>query len=271
MHTLFRPISHSWVASHPNPIGVVEFIGGAMYGMVPHLAYAYFLSRLYEAGYSVIAVPTPPGFQHGAIAQGLLHERNTIRSLLQYPSDLPHIWVGHSLGCKYISLLEASGKIMDQPSLLIAPDISDTSDALPIPALSRLLDRWQLGANPTRRDTQALIESSPFFNLTALISFEDDTIAGNGSGAIAQSDVAWFLHALKNRQGAQILWHELPGQHREPIGVKLGDLVIRPNRTKPFVPIISRQLESLTCELLAKLVVFSQAASGTRVLVASSD
>ncbi|EKQ69101.1 Protein of unknown function (DUF1350) [Leptolyngbyaceae cyanobacterium JSC-12] len=105
MHAPFRPISHSWVASHPDPIGVVEFIGGTMYGIVPHLSYAYFLSRLYEAGYSVIAVPAPPGFQHSAIAQGLLQERTIIRALLQYSPEFPHIWVGHSLGCKYISIV----------------------------------------------------------------------------------------------------------------------------------------------------------------------
>lgn len=32
MFTPFQPIAHSWVAKHPNPIGVVEFIGGALYG-----------------------------------------------------------------------------------------------------------------------------------------------------------------------------------------------------------------------------------------------
>lgn len=260
MQTLFEPIAHSWVARHPQPIGVVEFIGGALYGLVPHLAYAYFLDCLYQAGYTVIAVPVQPGFDHQTIAQNLLLERDQIRTLLHYPPNMPHVWVGHSLGCKYITLLEVSGEIIDQPSLLLAPDISDTSDALPIPALADLLDRLHLGAKPTRKETQTMVRASSLFNLTALISFEDDRIAGNQSGSIDQSDVAWFLQELQSKQGSQIFWREILGEHREPIGIRSGSSIIRPNLTHPVISISQRQLESLAIDLLSKLLFYVKGA-----------
>jgi hypothetical protein len=71
---------------------------------LPHLTYAHFLNNLHQAGYTVIAVPFPRGFNHGAIAQCLLAERDAIRAELVYPSEMPHLWVGHSLGCKYIAV-----------------------------------------------------------------------------------------------------------------------------------------------------------------------
>jgi len=254
MSTHFQPIAHSWVAKHQNPIGVVEFIGGALYGTLPSLTYSHFLSCLYDAGYTVIAVPFPMGLNHAAIAERLLAERDSIRAELAYPPEIPHLWVGHSLGCKYIALLEAKGKIMNQPSLLMAPDISDTCDALPIPALADLLDRYHFGVTPTRRDTQRLICDSRLFNLTALISFQQDTIAGNKDDTHNCSDVAWLIQELQNRQGAYFPWAEIPGGHREPIGIRLENVVLNPNLQQLLDPIALRQLEPLAIDFLSKLM-----------------
>ena len=250
----FRPISHSWVARHPEPIGVIEFLGGAFYGSFPSIAYSHFLNSLFEAGYTVIAVPFRFGFNHLAIAQGLLQERDQIRAELNYPSTIPHLWVGHSLGCKYIVLLETMRSILDQPSLLIAPDISDTRNALPIPSLADLLDRLKLGAVPNRQETQRRILDSSLFNLTALISFRQDTIAGTLSGSPDESDVAWFAQTLSRKQKANPIQQEIPGGHREPIAVRLANWVVRPPGHQGWLePICDRQLESLAIEMLSEL------------------
>jgi hypothetical protein len=42
----FQPLSFSWVAIHPNPKGVVQFIGGAFFGTFPTVFYRYFLAGL---------------------------------------------------------------------------------------------------------------------------------------------------------------------------------------------------------------------------------
>ncbi|MBM0741479.1 DUF1350 family protein [Phormidium sp. CLA17] len=254
MSTHFQPIAHSWVAKHPDPVGVVEFIGGALYGTLPSLTYSHFLTCLYDTGYTVIAVPFPMGLNHAAIAERLLTERDSVRAELAYSSEIPHLWVGHSLGCKYIALLEAKGKIMNQPSLLMAPDISDTRDALPIPILADLLDRYHLGVTPTRSETQRLICDSRLFNLTALISFQQDNIAGNKDDTDANSDVAWLIQELQNRQGAYFPWAEIPGGHREPIGIRLENVVLNPNIRQFLDPIALRQLEQLAIDFLSKLV-----------------
>ena len=263
MSIQFKPISHSWVAENPNPIGVVQFIGGAFYGTLPTFSYRYFLRNLFEAGYTIIAVPFQFGLNHGEIAKGLLDERDRIRQALGYPETLKHFWVGHSLGCKYIALLEAysgqaiaQGKksIIDEPSLLIAPDISDTKDAVPIPGLAPLLDSWGIGVRPTKKETQDLIRNSGLFNLTALISFDKDTIAGTKDEPIDKSDVAWFINELEYKRNKPLLREEIPGGHREPIGIMLGDSLVD---TNPFDGILEsiekRQLEPLAIQFLAEL------------------
>jgi hypothetical protein len=35
----FQPVSFSWVAVHPQPKGVVQFIGGTFFGSLPTLFY----------------------------------------------------------------------------------------------------------------------------------------------------------------------------------------------------------------------------------------
>ncbi|MBE9177691.1 DUF1350 family protein [Oculatella sp. LEGE 06141] len=226
MNLIFKPISHSWVAKHPHPIGVVEFLGGALYGSSPTIGYSHFLSSLFEAGYTVIAVPFSFGFNHEAIAQSLLVERDVIRQELNYPDSLPHFWIGHSLGCKYIMLLEALDVIFDQPSLLITPCISDTKDALPSPSLARWFDRHQLGVRPTKQATQELVHNSDLFNLTALLSCRDDAIAGNQQQLPETSDVAWFAQQLIQKQGDNSLCREIAGGHREVLAVRLGRYMV---------------------------------------------
>jgi hypothetical protein len=154
----------------------------------------------------------------------------------------------------YIALLEAAGKIMNQPSLLLAPDISDTRDALPISALADLLDRYHLGATPTRRETQRLICESRLFNFTALVSFQQDNIAGNQNDTSDRCDVNWLIQELRARQGGYFLWDELPGGHREPIGIRLNDRVLRPSFSQMLQPIAMRQLERLAIAFLSKLM-----------------
>jgi Protein of unknown function (DUF1350) len=250
----FEAIAHSWVAKHPSPIGVVEFLGGALFGTLPTVSYRHFLGILYDAGYTIIAVPFRFGFNHDAIAHSLLSERDQIRAELQYPDHIPHFWVGHSLGCKYIVLLEAYGKIMNQPSLLIAPDISDTQDAMPLKGIASWLDRHRLGASPTRQATQVLVESSRLFNFTALLSFQQDRLAGTRAQSPLVSDVAWFAQALERQQGCLLVSQEVPGQHEEPIGVQIGRSVYRVDQNGMAVePISMRQVESVAIAFLSQL------------------
>lgn len=260
MSTIFKPIAHSWIAIHSNPIGVVEFIGGALFGSVPIISYDYFLRSLYEAGYTIITLPFRFGLDHQYIAESLLAERdNVFKQIADSHQGLLRFWVGHSLGCKYIVLLEAAQKIWDQPSLLIAPDISDTKEAVPIPLVPELLDKIGIGVEPTREETRKIIEQSNLFNLTALISFDKDKVAGTASEPVEKSDVALFIYELEDKKNRRLLRKQIPGKHEEIVGLRVRNL----NGSVSFVDIDltdgifenvkQRQLEPLAIDFLAKL------------------
>jgi len=115
----FKPVSHSWVALHPQPKGVVQFIAGAFFGTFgPMLFYRYLLQCLFEQGYTIILLPFNFTFNHYVEAGFLMREQYEILPELvkmasvagydyeAYLDDKNFSWIGHSLGCKYISLLE---------------------------------------------------------------------------------------------------------------------------------------------------------------------
>jgi hypothetical protein len=299
----FMPVSSSWIAIHPHPKGVIQFIGGAFFGTFPTVFYRYFLQTLFAAGYTIVALPFRFSFRHWRIAIDLLKEQEILRGelakiadKLEYDSALYHektsyYWLGHSLGCKYIALLEfLSGQqwqqiaqnctgvnidlevkaiiaaadldgvsILDQRSLLIAPDISDTESAIPIRSIASLLDRIGWGVKPNRKQTQCFIERSRLFNLTALISFDKDTLAGSQSDSLKSekirenSDVLWAIEQLKQRK-FPILYRELPGKHLEPIGIRIGEYIVDFNPFDKFIePLQIRQLENCTLKFIDEL------------------
>ncbi len=299
----FQPVSFSWVAVHPQPKGVVQFIGGTFFGSLPTLFYRYFLQQLFEEGYTVVALPFRFTFRHWPIAIGLLKEQEILRTELTkiaqrlgYESEIyqepsSYFWVGHSLGCKYIALLEFLSdegypnivdkfcdrpdyeqiqslienlgidrpSIKDQPSLLIAPDISNTESAIPVRALAQLLDRFRLGVLPTREQTQCFIDSSSLFNLTAIISFDRDDIAGSINDIKKSpeqqklSDVLWLTEHLSNRK-LPLLSEEIEGKHLEPVGIKIGNYIVDLNPWDKFIkPLKCRFLEYWSVHFLDAL------------------
>lgn len=315
----FRPISSSWVAIHPNPKGIIQFMGGAFFGTFPTIFYQYFLRKLFAAGYTIVALPFRFSFRHWPIAISLLQEQAVLRDEIievakklgykysTYQKETNYFWVGHSLGCKYIALLEILGDLRDdlavaeksisqctrqskaqisqveesiaqeniqalnlsikgQPALLIAPDISDTQSAIPKPLafLARFLDQVGLGALPTRKETQCLISKSSLFNLTALISFDQDAVAGNQKDQdVENSDVRWLIDQLKSR-AFPILHQEIPGKHLEPIGIRVGHYIVDLNPFDKFIkPITCRHLEPLTMQFLEELSQRVESATST--------
>ena len=64
-------------------------------------------------------------------------------------------------------------------------------------SLARLLDKVGLGVLPTRKQTQCFIACSSLFNLTALISFRDDTVAGNERNK---------FRSQENQDNSDVLW-----------------------------------------------------------------
>ncbi|MEO1005512.1 MAG: hypothetical protein AAFW67_06595, partial [Cyanobacteria bacterium J06638_38] len=141
------------------------------------------------------------------------------------------IWVAHSLGCKYIALLEIQKDIIDQPSLLIAPNIGSTRNAVPFDWLAHLLDKYNLGVRPSREITKQWIEQSinagELFHITSLLSFKQDCISGNSNGEQkcakkgllpnppSTDDVRWLNQLLQNRPEYIYSFAEINGSHTQ--------------------------------------------------------
>lgn len=119
----FFPLNFSWVALHPEPIGVIFFIGGAFFGTFPTFFYRYLLRHLFDQGYTIIALPYRFTFRHWSVAISLVQQQDAFRKAIideakhrhydyQIYQEEPksqkanYFWLGHSLGCKYIALLE---------------------------------------------------------------------------------------------------------------------------------------------------------------------
>ncbi|MBC1223008.1 DUF1350 family protein [Nostoc sp. UCD121] len=124
----FKPVSHSWVALHPKPKGVIQFIAGAFFGTFgPMLFYRHLLRSLFEQGYTIILLPFNFTFDHYVEAGFLMREQYEILPELirmasvegydyeAYLDDKNFSWIGHSLGCKYISLLEGFTALPPEP------------------------------------------------------------------------------------------------------------------------------------------------------------
>jgi hypothetical protein len=305
----FQPISQSWVAIHPQPKGVIQFIGGVLFGSFPTISYKYFLKQLFDAGYTIIALPFRFTFNHWSVAVTLLEEQYLIHPELinqaqklgydyeAYLDSQNFYWVGHSLGCKYIALLEflsgdreqvqnaiqknlskncknqtiakicnyyeiidldfknsqqelekytqgetviRENMIINQTSLLIAPEISNTRSAIPIALVADIIDKLGLGVNPTMEETYCLILDSQLFNLLGIICFKNDTIS--------RQTCKWFVENLNPKL------RELPGKHLEPIGIQVGNFVLDLNPFDKFLqPIKKRNLERQALEVLNQL------------------
>ena len=233
-------------------------------------------------GYTVVALPFRFTLRHWSVAVSLLQEQEKLMSLLAqrakelnyniniYRESSCYQWLGHSLGCKYIALLEflaewnensehvrnqikkntkrpqvqiqqieqslldLSISFKDQKSILMAPEISNTEDAVKIPLLPLLLDNLGLGVIPTKQETFDLIKQSNLFNLTKMVSFKNDKIAG--SKLVTDKTVGKLLKIL----GSKLLHKEVEGKHLRPVGLEIGGRVIGPIASPPqqLIPLL---------------------------------
>lgn len=208
----FVPLHFGWAAVPPQPSSLVIFVGGAFFGSFPTVFYRAVLHKLHNRGCAVVALPFRFSFRHWDIALSIAEYQTELRSeiatlgaVLSNGLPLPTVWIGHSLGCKYIALIELLSdaerpvfstavkeclssperealqqrilaldleriSLIDQPSMLIDPVISDLDSAVPFRALRQLLPR-RLRVWPSREETFCLIEHSSLFQLTSILCF----------------------------------------------------------------------------------------------------
>lgn len=219
----FQPLHFGWAALPPQPKGIIVFIGGAFFGSFPTIFYRAFLQSLYDQDFGIVALPFRFTFHHWDIALSLTiyakELRDELRSLREAAAgqgvevpEIPYLWIGHSLGCKYIALLEllSEGEDMckldaimnalqqvaprqkrdlqakldlidatqvslrNQPQLLVDPVIASLDAAIPFKPLEALFAPF-LKISPSRDLTFKLIDKTELFSLTWIASLVSDT------------------------------------------------------------------------------------------------
>lgn len=224
----FQPLHFGWVALPPRPKAVVVFIGGAFFGTYPTFFYRGFLRVLYDLGYAVVALPFRFSLRHWDIAlslsiylaelkkevNALLAPTGSNRGLQEQNTEarLPYLWVAHSLGCKYVALLELLSEsedmssmraikeafaevdrrqlkeleaklelieaeqlsLLNQPQLLVDPVIASLDAAIPWKPLEKIFAPL-LKVIPSRETTFRLIDQSTLFSLTKILSLQSKT------------------------------------------------------------------------------------------------
>ena len=108
-------------ASGAAPSCVIFFLGGAVLGQFPHIAYSTFLERVAtKMNASVVAIPYEVGLDHFGIAQRAVSRmKNAViecEDSRGYPTNLPKYAIGHSLGAKLHSIGVAATGIGEELS-----------------------------------------------------------------------------------------------------------------------------------------------------------
>ncbi len=248
----FKVISSSWVALHPEPDGVVQFIGGAFFGTLPNfssplmgwslfdlspiVSYHYLLEQVFVRGYTVVVGLPRMTFDHWEMASQLLEKQQKLPASLfreaeqlgynthVYQQPQSYLWIGHSLGAKYITLLRSLSlkriqlrarearlpiPVEEQPALLIAPCFQ------PPAWISSYI-------RPNQDETRGLLLKTSQQAPMAMISFHQDFTAGNLT--YQMGDVYWLYEQLTHqREKGLVICSELKGNHYQPIGYSGGD------------------------------------------------
>ncbi|WP_404783301.1 DUF1350 family protein [Altericista sp. CCNU0014] len=236
-------LPHGFASIHPDPEGVVHFIGGYFFGSGVSCWYKTLLDSLQQRftvhsySYSFAQL------SHWTIAKDLLEQieqvkQAGIKTAKQmgynpkiYTDPSKHCLVGHSLGCECIGLIRFLGfdknkqiQILEaarhQLGAKIVTDL-DFSDVKALPQLQSVPYRasllmapcfktptavsWLLQVRPQQDLVRYLIQQNPqLLSLTSLLSFKGDTIAG--------PDVGWCQPVLKS-QGSLQSSHEIDDIH----------------------------------------------------------
>jgi Protein of unknown function (DUF1350) len=236
-------LPHGFVSLHPEPEGIVHFIGGYFFGTGVSCWYRDLLERLQQRftvhsySYSFAQL------SHWKIASDLLGQIEQVKKEAtriskqegfnpeSYEDPDKHCLAGHSLGCECISLIRFLGYPKDQQMQMLKLarqklgtqevtdlDFSDVkalpqSQSIPYRASLLMAPCYKtptaissfLKVRPQQQLTRYLIQQShELLPKTALIAFDGDTIAG--------PDVNW-VHQELDKQGSLLDFYEIKVHH----------------------------------------------------------
>lgn len=234
----FIAVNKGFVAIHPKPQGVIQFVGGFFFGgWFPQWWHKELLELLFTEKYTIIINVFANSSDHWgeaiklvAFQESILTEVREIAKRKNYEYNIyelsnlekkgKYFWLGHSLGCKYIALLElltdleteaveealkntfgeleaekikealvrnesdlSRVSIKNQSSILLAPVVRD---------FPKIIESIGLKIRPTKADTFKLIVEATkgdrnLFNLLAGMSLKMNNIEDN----LAKETAGW--------------------------------------------------------------------------------
>jgi hypothetical protein len=253
---------------------MIQFIGAFIFGSLPACAYRPLVQELYARGFSLVLHRFPLNplqFNHWDVAIGLLQQARAIRDYIAaghvFPvPDSPNrdfyldptntLWLGHSLGCKFLLLLEILSNepnrreailrgrlpaaevdsLLSRLSGLSGSKTSSLSQEVDVPVIRNqptilmapeisntfriFRSRFQFSnqrAIPNKTQTEWLIDdSTELFHLSRVISFDWDGIAAD--------DVDFLGTILSQRGTPTPVVEHLHGWHLEPLSARVEDL-----------------------------------------------
>lgn len=117
-----------------SPRALLHFLGGALVGRAPHIAYRYMLERLAAQGYLVVATPYNLSFDHLTTCDDVISRFERIAGpLARTYGALPVVGVGHS--CGSLLHLMITSLFPDTPraaNALISFNNKPVSEAVPL-------------------------------------------------------------------------------------------------------------------------------------------
>jgi Protein of unknown function (DUF1350) len=238
-------LSHGFVSIHPNPEGIVHFIGGYFFGTGVQCWYRSLLEQLQQRFTVHSYSDSFAELSHWKIASDLLEQIEQVKlegiragkqmgfQTEVYSEPSKHCLVGHSLGCECIVLIRFLGFekklqsviLKDAQRKLGSSEVTqaDFIDVQSLPQLQLIPYRtsllmapcfktptainWLLKVRPQNQLVQYLVQlkEADLLPLTSLISFSGDTIAG--------PDVSW-LHTELQKQERLQNYHEINVQRK---------------------------------------------------------
>jgi len=236
-------------ASGAAPSCVIFFLGGAVLGQFPHIAYSTFLKRVAErTNAAVVAIPYEVGLDHFGIAQKAVSRMKSAvvecEDSRGYSSSLPKYAIGHSLGCKLHSIGVAATGIGEELAGLGFVSFNNFGFAETITMARSFANEMELGGNtgfqgggggpapfdalfdlasmaigavgleftPSPDDLDRIVKtkfSEDVLNKIRLFKFDDDDLDSSTR----------FLNCFDEGEPSV---SKLPGTHLSPVFLKLG-------------------------------------------------
>ena len=198
------------MALPPQPVGIIQFIGGNGLAVQPQWSYQRLLRAFEAQGWGVLTWAYRLSLDHQQQAELAFQDLERVLRREPNLARLPLLRVGHSLGCKLLLLSPDEGMGCGGAAMLA---FNNYSAGRSIPLVNRLGPSlgFTVEFNPPPRRTMELVAERYRQPRNLLVRFRDDTI-----------DQSQRLYErLKARSGDQSQLVVFPGKHTAPASAGL--------------------------------------------------